>query len=65
MASLVDQPIVYMAYTHPKTGLPYLQKIPLYRLINRHGQLVESVYQTYRKYPSVDWSTVNGKNTPP
>ena len=29
-----------------------------------NGELGRSVYCTYGIYPSVDWSTVNGKNTP-
>ena len=35
--------------------------ISLQRPVN--GELGRSVYRTYGIYPSVDWSTVNGKNT--
>ena len=29
-----------------------------------NGEFGRSVYRTYGIYPSIDWSTVNGKNTP-
>ena len=59
----VDQSMdVLMKNAHPQTGIPYMVKIPLHRLV--YGWLCEPVYRVYGKHPSVDWSTINGRNTP-